>query len=140
MIVQVLSNVFKFPFLSKATKGSSGYDLNIGIPHTYCYTMKPKEIKVFPTGITLRLAYGYEGQIISRPSLALFCGIVVLNQSATVGRGTLHIELINMTSNPITLYHGDFVAQIIFQQVAAPIFVNKYQTISFQRKQNTEFE
>jgi len=64
----------------QADLGSSGVDLKADGNHS----LQPGERKLIPTGITLKMPIGCEGQIRPRSGLALKKGITVLNTPGTI--------------------------------------------------------
>ena len=96
------------------TKHSAGMDLPFcGAP----MTLKPGEIKLFKTGLSVEIPEGYEGQIRSRSGLSLKHGIAVLNAPGTIDsdyRGDVGVILKNFSDEPFEVNTGDRIAQIVF--------------------------
>lgn len=105
----------------RADKGSSGYDL-------YAHILDEKgnesEREIYPhnrclikTGLSLEIPQNCEGQIRPRSGYSLKKGITVLNTPGTIDssyRGEVGVILYNADSSPVTIKHGDRIAQIVF--------------------------
>jgi len=89
--------------------------------------LKPKDIKLIPTGIALEIPKEFEGQIRSRSGLALKHGIIVLNSPGTIDsdyRGEIGIILQNNGDRNFEINSGDRIAQLI---------INKIETVQIQQ-------
>lgn len=76
--------------------------------------------RLVPTGLYIELPAGYEAQIRPRSGLALHHGITCLNSPGTVDsdyRGEIKVILINLSSEPQQLQHGDRIAQMVISKV-----------------------
>ena len=107
------------------TPKASGMDLRAYLEESV--TVTPMEIVVVPTAIALAIPEGFEAQIRPRSGLATK-GLTVINSPGTIDadyRGEIKIALINLGSNPITISHGERIAQIVFAPVQ---WVQLYQT------------
>ena len=83
-------------------------------------TLKPGEIKLISTGITIALPPGFEAQIRPRSGLAIKHGISIPNTPGTIDadyRGEVKIILINLGESPFTVKRGDRIAQMIINKV-----------------------
>ena len=83
--------------------------------------LRPLERMLIPTGLSISIPGGYEGQIRPRSGLALRHGITVLNSPGTIDsdyRGEIKVILVNLSSDPYTVNDGDRIAQIIFSPFA----------------------
>ncbi len=83
-------------------------------------TLKPGEIKLIPTGITIALPPGFEAQIRPRSGLAIKHGISIPNTPGTIDtdyRGEVRIILINLGKMPFIIKRGDRIAQMIINKV-----------------------
>ncbi len=106
------------------TQGSSGMDLFASLEEDL--TLHPGERRMIPTGISLALPEGYEGQIRPRSGLATQKGITVLNTPGTIDsdyRGEIKVLLINLGSEPYTIKNGDRIAQIVISPVSRAILI-----------------
>lgn len=106
---------------SKATQGSSGFDLRADLLRLSGVSrellVKPQEILLIPTGIKIAMPQGFEGQIRPRSGLAAKHGITVLNAPGTIDsdyRGELQVLLINHGKDEYRIKHGDRIAQLVF--------------------------
>lgn len=102
-----------------ATPGSAGLDLIAAV--TEDITIAPGTRAAIPTGISLALPDGYEGQVRPRSGLALEHGITVLNSPGTVDsdyRGEIRVILINLGQAPFTVTRGMRIAQLVVAPIA----------------------
>lgn len=93
-------------------------------------TLGPLERAAIPTGLSLEIPRGYEGQVRPRSGLALKQGLTVLNAPGTIDadyRGEVQVLLVNLSNMPVTLQRGDRIAQLIIASVtqAEPVEVNE---------------
>lgn len=117
MKVRIINNSNN-PIPAYATEGSSGMDLRANL--TVSLTLLPLERKMVPTGIFLEIPQGFEAQVRPRSGLALKQGLTCLNSPGTIDadyRGELKVILINLSSEPQLIEHGDRIAQMVFQKV-----------------------
>ena len=97
-----------------ATMDSAGIDLRAALEDYI--SLLPGRRALIPTGISLALPSGYEGQVRPRSSLALKHGVTVLNSPGTVDadyRGELKVLLMNHGDQPFTVHRGNRVAQLV---------------------------
>jgi dUTP pyrophosphatase len=74
-----------------------------------------------PTGLSLALPQGFEGQVRPRSGLALRHGVTVLNAPGTIDadyRGEVKVLLVNLGKEPVTLTRGERIAQLVVAPVA----------------------
>ena len=117
MNVKVI-NQSKHPLPTYETKASAGLDVRAKIDAPI--ELKPLERALIKTGIFLEIPEGYECQVRPRSGLAYKNGITVLNSPGTIDadyRGELKVILINLSSEPQLIEHGDRIAQMVFQKV-----------------------
>jgi dUTP pyrophosphatase len=108
------------PLPSTASPGSAGYDLRAALEADL--VIRPGERVLVPTGLTLEIPAGCEGQVRPRSGLALRHGIGVLNAPGTIDsdyRGEVGVILINLGEAPFTVRRGDRIAQLVFARVEA---------------------
>jgi dUTP pyrophosphatase len=101
-----------------ATEGSAGMDLRANLEQPI--TLQSLERMLIPTGLFIELPDGYEAQVRPRSGLAIKQGITCLNSPGTIDsdyRGELKIILINLSSEPQLVHHGDRIAQMIISRV-----------------------
>jgi dUTP pyrophosphatase len=109
-----------------AKEGDAGLDLHAMLATPI--TLDPAQRMLIPTGISVAIPTGYEGQIRPRSGLALNKGITVLNSPGTIDsgyRGEIKVILINLGHEPITIAHGDRIAQMIVTPVHAVTWIEK---------------
>jgi dUTP pyrophosphatase len=119
------SSAKKLGYPRYATSGSSGVDLMYsGVGET----IKPGEIKLFKTGVSMSIPEGFEGQIRSRSGLAFKHGISVLNSPGTIDsdyRGDIGVILINSEKKPFMVENGMKIAQMVFSPIFKASFSEK---------------
>jgi dUTP pyrophosphatase len=111
------------PLPQYMTEGSSGMDLFAFLEEEV--TLKPGERKLIPTGISVAIPEGFEGQIRPRSGLAIQQGIGVVNGPGTIDadyRGEICVLLINFGKLPFMIRHGDRIAQMVISRVFRAIF------------------
>lgn len=103
-----------------ATAGAAGADLRLNLPGRDQVVLAPGARALLPTGLALALPEGVEGQIRPRSGLALRHGVTVLNAPGTIDadyRGHVQVLLVNLGQEPVTLHHGDRIAQLVLAPV-----------------------
>ena len=104
------------PLPAYETAGSAGMDLRAAIDEGAPVTLPPGGRALIPTGLTMALPEGYEGQVRPRSGLALKFGVTCLNSPGTIDsddRGEVGVILANMGSEPFTVRRGDRIAQLV---------------------------
>lgn len=89
-----------------------------------------------PTGLTLEIPAGYEGQIRPRSGLALKHGITCLNTPGTIDadyRGEVMVLLINHGEDDFTVEHGMRIAQLVIAPVTKTIVELRMQASQTER-------
>jgi dUTP pyrophosphatase len=79
-------------------------------------TLEPGVPRLVPTGLTIELPPGFEGQVRPRSGLALKHAITMPNAPGTIDpgyRGELRVILLNLGTEPYTVRVGDRIAQLI---------------------------
>jgi dUTP pyrophosphatase len=102
----------------KQSAGAAGFDICACIDAPL--TLSPFERAAIPTGIALEIPPGYEGQVRPRSGLAKNKGVTVLNSPGTIDsdyRGEIHIIVINLGKEQVTIHNGDRIAQLILSPV-----------------------
>jgi dUTP pyrophosphatase len=100
------------------SEGSSGMDIRACVAEPV--RVKPGEIRLIPTGLSVSVPPGYELQIRPRSGLALHRGIGMVNSPGTIDsdyRGEIGIVLINWGSETFTVKRGDRIAQMVLSKV-----------------------
>ena len=107
------------PLPAYETEGAAGLDLRAAIAEPV--TLAPGMRTLVPTGLSMQLPAGFEGQVRPRSGLALRHGITVLNAPGTVDsdyRGEVSVVLINHGSENFTVTRGDRIAQLVIAPVS----------------------
>ncbi len=113
-----LGNNRDLPMPVYETDGSSGMDIRASVDEPVI--LKPGEIRLIPTGLSVSIPAGYEGQIRPRSGLALKHGIGMVNSPGTIDsdyRGEIGIIIINWGAGPFTIRRGDRIAQMVITRV-----------------------
>lgn len=107
------------------TSDAAGLDLAACLPRgeypSEAITIAPRQIVRVPTGLALAIPSGYEGQVRPRSGLAIRCGLTVVNAPGTIDadyRGELQVGLVNLGPDPVTVRHGDRIAQLVVAPVS----------------------
>lgn len=106
------------PLPQYMTEGSSGMDLFASLEKEV--TLGPGERKLIPTGISVAIPEGFEGQIRARSGLAIHKGIGIVNGPGTIDsdyRGEIGVLLINFGKEPFTIRDGERIAQMVICRV-----------------------
>ncbi len=104
------------PVPSLATPGSAGYDIASADEGS----LAPLERRLFRTGFSIAIPFGFECQIRPRSGLALKHGITLPNSPATIDsdyRGELMVALVNLGAEPFAVTRGMRIAQLVFARV-----------------------
>jgi len=112
IIIKRLRNSPPLSLPQYMTEGSSGMDLFASLENDV--TLQPGERRLIPTAISVAIPEGFEGQVRARSGLALRNGIGLVNAPGTIDadyRGEIGVLLINFGKEPVTLHHGDRIAQ-----------------------------
>lgn len=104
------------PLPAYATEGSAGMDLRADA----AVTLAPGERALVPTGISVAIPPGFEGQVRPRSGLALREGITCLNSPGTVDsdyRGEVGVILVNLGQKAFVVQRGERIAQLVIARV-----------------------
>lgn len=110
---------------SKATQGAAGFDLRAAVSEGGELRVEPGGRVLVPTGLSIAIPIGYEGQVRPRSGLALRFGVTVLNSPGTIDcdyRGEIGVILINHGTAPFVVERGDRIAQLVIAKVAECVF------------------
>ncbi len=105
------------------TEAAAGADLVAALDEEL--TLAPGARALVPTGLTLAIPPGYEGQVRPRSGLALRSGVTVLNAPGTIDadyRGQVAVILANMGEAPYVVRRGDRIAQLVIAPVVRAAF------------------
>ena len=99
-----------------ATAGAAGLDLRADV----AVALAPGERALVPTGVSLAIPPGYEGQVRPRSGLALRDGVTCLNTPGTIDsdyRGEVGVILVNLGQKAVQISRGDRIAQLVIAPV-----------------------
>jgi len=106
------------PLPSYQTEGSAGMDLCAALESPV--TLAPGERRLIPSGLSLEIPAGYEGQVRPRSGLALKYGIGMVNAPGTIDsdyRGPVGVLLVNLGSEPFVIEPLARIAQLVIARV-----------------------
>lgn len=102
----------------RATGGAAGLDLCADLDAEL--VLAPGGRALVPTGLSIALPQGHEGQVRPRSGLAAKFGVTVLNAPGTIDedyRGEVKVILVNHGDAPFTIRHGERIAQLVVAPV-----------------------
>ena len=108
------------PLPERATPHAAGYDVRSAEEDV---VLRPGEIRLVSTGLTMELPEGVECQVRPRSGLALRHGVTLPNSPGTIDpdyRGELRIIIQNLGPEPVTLRRGERIAQLVFARFETP--------------------
>ncbi|GGL51564.1 dUTP diphosphatase [Wenxinia marina] len=111
-----------------ASAGAAGADLRANFAaadRAAGVTLVPGARAAVPTGLAVALPEGWEMQVRPRSGLALRHGLTVANAPGTVDsdyRGEVKVILVNLGDAPVTVAHGDRIAQAVIAPVTRASF------------------
>lgn len=108
------------PLPAYETADSAGMDLRAAVPEDAPLVIRPGDRFAVPTGLSMAIPRGFEGQVRPRSGLALKSGITCLNTPGTVDsdyRGEVKVILINLSAEDFTVRRGDRIAQMVIAPV-----------------------
>jgi len=106
------------PIPQYMTEGSSGMDLFASLEEEV--TLEPGERRLIPTGISVAIPEGFEGQVRARSGLAIQKGMAILNGPGTIDadyRGEIGVLVINLGKEPFTIRDRERIAQMVISRV-----------------------
>jgi dUTP pyrophosphatase len=106
-----------------ATAAAAGADLLAAIDQDI--ELGPLERKIVPTGISIALPVGFEGQVRPRSGLAAKNGVTIVNSPGTVDadyRGEIGVILINLSKEPFRISRGMRIAQLVVARHARAVW------------------
>ena len=83
-------------------------------------TLAPGEIRLVPSGISVMIPHGHEGQVRPRSGLALKHGVTLINSPGTIDsdyRGVVSLPLINLGKENFIIKRGMRLAQLVLHEV-----------------------
>ncbi len=118
IVIKKLPGSEDIPLPRYMTPHASGMDIHAAV--TEDVVLNPGETKLIPTGISIAIPEGFEGQVRPRSGLALRHGVSVLNTPGTIDadyRGEVGVILINLGKDPFVVKRGDRIAQLTVNKV-----------------------
>lgn len=109
-----------------ASEQAAGADLRAALP-AGGVVIAPGQRLLVPTGLTLEIPIGFEGQVRARSGLALKKGLTLANGVGTIDadyRGEVGVILLNAGPDPITIERGERIAQLVVAPVARAVFMS----------------
>jgi len=109
------------PLPSYQSVAAAGLDLVAAVAADAPVVIAPGRWAAIPTGVTLELPAGTEGQVRPRSGLAAQHGVTVLNAPGTIDadyRGEVKVLLVNLGPEPFTVTRGMRIAQLVIARVA----------------------
>ena len=108
------------PLPAYQSAAAAGLDLLAAVPEDAPVTILPRQYAMIPTGLTLALPSGTEGQVRPRSGLAAKHGVTVLNAPGTIDsdyRGEVSVLLINHGAESFVVTRGTRIAQLVIAPV-----------------------
>ena len=103
-----------------ATSGAAGMDLTAVCPGG-SITIAPMERALIPTGIAIELPdAGHAALLFARSSLGVKRGLSLPNGVGVIDsdyRGEIHVALVNLSGEPVEIYTGERIAQLVIMLV-----------------------
>lgn len=99
---------------------AAGMDLRAAVPQDEPLTLHPGDRYAVPTGLTMAIPPGFEGQVRPRSGLAFRHGVTCLNAPGTVDadyRGEVKVILVNLGPEAFIVHRGDRIAQLLIAPV-----------------------
>ena len=105
---------------SYETAGAAGMDLRAAVPDDRPLILLAGRRALVPTGLTMEIPAGFEGQVRPRSGLALKHGVTCLNTPGTIDsdyRGELRVLLANLSDEDFEITRGMRIAQLVIAPV-----------------------
>lgn len=118
--VMVLAHGEGLPLPAYQSDEAAGLDLLAAVGAKETVVIAPGARALIPTGLSLELPPGFEGQVRPRSGLALKHGVTVLNSPGTIDsdyRGEVKIILVNLGDQPFPVKRGERIAQLVVAPV-----------------------
>jgi len=122
--VRRLPHAGDLPLPEPATRGSAGVDLRAAV--TREIVLAPGERALVPTGFSVEIPPGWEGQVRPRSGLAARFGLTLLNSPGTIDsdyRGEIRVLLVHLGAEPFTVRRGERIAQLVVAPAPQALFV-----------------
>ncbi len=114
-----------------ASAGAAGADLRANLApgdRERGLTLAPMARALVPTGIAVALPEGVEMQVRPRSGLAARHGLTLVNAPGTVDadyRGEVGVLMINLGTEPVTIGHGERIAQAVIAPAPQAAFAER---------------
>jgi dUTP pyrophosphatase len=108
------------PLPAYQSTDAAGLDLMAAVPADAPVVIAPGARAQIPTGISIALPRGTEGQVRPRSGLAARHGISVLNTPGTIDpdyRGEIHVILVNFGGESFAVERGQRIAQLVIAPI-----------------------
>ncbi|TLG79204.1 dUTP diphosphatase [Methylocystis sp. B8] len=118
--IRRLPNAENLPSPAYASEGAAGIDLYAALAPGQKLVLEPGARDLVPTGLSIALPRGYEGQVRPRSGLAVERGVTILNAPGTIDsdyRGEIKTLLINLGAQPFEIVRGMRIAQLVIAPV-----------------------
>ena len=115
-----LAHAEGIPLPAYESADAAGMDLRAAVPEDAPLVLKPMQREAVPTGLTMAIPRGFEGQVRPRSGLAFNAGITCLNSPGTIDadyRGEVKVILINLGAEDFTIRRGERIAQLLISPV-----------------------
>jgi dUTP pyrophosphatase len=115
-----LPHAADLPLPAYQSAGAAGLDLMAAVPEDAPIALAPGQRVNVPTGLSIALPRGTEGQVRPRSGLAARHGITVLNSPGTVDsdyRGEIQVILMNLGLESFSITRGLRIAQLVIAPV-----------------------
>ena len=113
------------PFYRK--EGDAGVDLYVYLPshqRKYGITLFPSDRLLLDSGLHLEFPVGYYGRITHRSSTENRKGLRIVEGIIDQGyRGRIYTQVMNISAIPVTINHGDRLAQMVVHKLNQIAFV-----------------
>ncbi|TMB21348.1 MAG: dUTP diphosphatase [Deltaproteobacteria bacterium] len=122
-VVRVRPGRDPLPLPRYMTPGAAGMDLLADLEAEI--VLAPGDRRLVPTGLAVAIPAGFEGQVRARSGLAARDGLTVLNGPGTIDadyRGEVRVLLVNLGRQPVSVRHGDRIAQLVIGPVARVVW------------------
>jgi dUTP pyrophosphatase len=120
-----MNTIIKFKRLTPTAKipqyqtaHAAGMDLVADVTSTIL--VAPGERRAIPTGLTIEIPPGFEGQVRPRSGRAINEGLTMINSPGTIDadyRGEVKVLIVNLGDRTIEIHPGDRIAQLIIAPV-----------------------
>lgn len=104
----------ELPLPEPATAGSAGADLRAAVSEEVVIAAGGRAL--VPTGFSVEIPAGWEGQVRPRSGLAARFGLTLLNSPGTIDsdyRGEVCVLLVNLGAEPFVVRRGERIAQLV---------------------------